>query len=328
VRDVKIRRRPARNPTRSHTTLRLPVNFEVMSGGTHEVWARVVWALVALAGEVELPVARLLEGLPFDEAGLRRRKRVAWDDYCVMTERLTEAAGGLAEFADLVAGSYHQTVPELRALAGSLVGPKPFTRFVVDVLDPIVFPAVEFTFEDLGEDHIRIKVVLRPGVRACEPFIVASGAAIRGLMMHLALPPAEILSSEVTPDHGIWEVRLPPGRTLVGRARRAARQFVMRFVIGAEPDGTPVHAAVGSPEVDPMAQRLEQAIATWKLTPRQADVLALVVTGKANKEIAKSLDCADNTIELHVTRVLRKAGFTSRSQLIAGFWSATWGHPP
>jgi len=44
-----------------------------------------------------------------------------------------------------------------------------------------------------------------------------------------------------------------------------------------------------------------------------------VVAGRANKEIANELDCADNTIELHITRLLRKAEVTSRTQLIARF---------
>jgi DNA-binding NarL/FixJ family response regulator len=102
---------------------------------------------------------------------------------------------------------------------------------------------------------------------------------------------------------------------------------VLRFVLGAEHDGTPVTASLGTPDADPIASRLDEATDAWKLTPRQRSVLALVAAGKANKEIANELACADNTIELHVTRLLRKAGVTSRTQLIARFWSQTWGSP-
>jgi DNA-binding NarL/FixJ family response regulator len=76
-----------------------------------------------------------------------------------------------------------------------------------------------------------------------------------------------------------------------------------------------------------MASRIDRAIIEWKLTPRQAEVLSLIVAGRTNKEIAQALACADNTIELHVTRLLRKTGTASRTQLIAVFWSANWGFP-
>jgi DNA-binding CsgD family transcriptional regulator len=223
----------------------------------------------------------------------------------------------------VLAGSYHNVLPEMRALAGSLITPKAFMRFTWEVLDPLVFPPVDFRYEDLGEDRICIGAHLRPGVKPCEVYFAASTGAVLGMMQHLGLPPVEILSVDVAPDHGIWDMRLPPARTIVHRITRS----IMRFVIGSESDGTPIHATLGSPEADPLHARLEHATAQWKLTPRQAEVLALVVAGKANKEIAHSLECADNTVELHVTRVLRKSKLTSRNQLIARFWSADWGFP-
>jgi DNA-binding CsgD family transcriptional regulator len=295
-----------------------------MGAGDHEVWARMAWVVVSLASEIEYPIADLLAGLPFDEVTLRRRKRVAWDDYATMFERLGDAAGGFAELEDLGAGSYHKVVPEVRAVAGSLVSPTALLRFIIDVLDPLVFPPVAFEMETFGEGRARVSLFLRPGVRPCEAYVVGSCGALRGLTMHLGLPPIEILSRDIQPDRGIFDVQLPEARTIVTRLRR----FVMRFVIGAEADGTPIHASVGSPDTDPMSQRLAQATVSWKLTPREVDVLELVATGKSNKEVAQALACADNTVERHVTRMLRKAKFTSRSELIAAFWSREEGFPP
>lgn len=71
-----------------------------------------------------------------------------------------------------------------------------------------------------------------------------------------------------------------------------------------------------------LKERLSAANERWKLTPRQSEVLRSVAQGLSNKETAARLDCAENTIELHVTQLLRKAEAGSRAQLIARFWSA------
>jgi DNA-binding CsgD family transcriptional regulator len=241
-----------------------------------------------------------------------------------MIERLCVAAGGPRALEELLATSYNATLPEMRAAAGAFVSPKLLFRFVFDVLDPIAFPMLEWRYEELGGDRIRLSPSLLPGVRPCIAYFQGSSGAIRALPGHLGLPQAEILDRDIGPSHAIWDVRVPSSRTIVGRAR----QIAIRLVLGAEPDGTLVTATVATPEPAHETVRLQHAVGEWQLTPRQADVLALVATGKTNKEIAGALDCADNTVELHVTNVLRKAGVTSRTQLIARFWSASWGSPP
>lgn len=50
------------------------------------------------------------------------------------------------------------------------------------------------------------------------------------------------------------------------------------------------------------------------LTPRERDVLRLVVEGLANKQIAQRLGIGEKTIKTHVSRVLAKLGVTDRTQ--------------
>ena len=71
----------------------------------------------------------------------------------------------------------------------------------------------------------------------------------------------------------------------------------------------------------PSPQRLERFVARHGLTPRQGEVLALVVAGHANKEIARQLDCSHRTVELHVAVILRKTGSARRAALVGKFWS-------
>jgi DNA-binding NarL/FixJ family response regulator len=51
------------------------------------------------------------------------------------------------------------------------------------------------------------------------------------------------------------------------------------------------------------------------ITRREADVLALVIEGLSNRQIADRLYLSARTVEKHVEALLRKTGTTSRTQL-------------
>jgi DNA-binding NarL/FixJ family response regulator len=63
--------------------------------------------------------------------------------------------------------------------------------------------------------------------------------------------------------------------------------------------------------------------ATAELTARELDVLSLVGTGRANKEIAARLGISERTARTHVSNILRKLGLTSRTQ--AALWAVREG---
>jgi two-component system response regulator FixJ len=52
------------------------------------------------------------------------------------------------------------------------------------------------------------------------------------------------------------------------------------------------------------------------LTPREREVLTLVVSGKPNKVMAADLDVSQRTIEIHRARVMEKMGASSLAQLV------------
>lgn len=52
------------------------------------------------------------------------------------------------------------------------------------------------------------------------------------------------------------------------------------------------------------------------ITPRQADVLTLLLQGKSNKDIARRLGLSVETIKDHVAAVLRALGVNSRTQAV------------
>ena len=71
--------------------------------------------------------------------------------------------------------------------------------------------------------------------------------------------------------------------------------------------------------MDPGVSDHEVAVAADappQLTPRQEDVLALLLDGRSNKEISQNLDLADETTKNHVTAILRAFGVKTRIQAV------------
>jgi non-specific serine/threonine protein kinase len=59
------------------------------------------------------------------------------------------------------------------------------------------------------------------------------------------------------------------------------------------------------------------------LTAREREVAALIATGMSNRDIAEELVVTKRTVEFHVTNILRKLGFESRTQVAA--WAVDRG---
>ena len=57
----------------------------------------------------------------------------------------------------------------------------------------------------------------------------------------------------------------------------------------------------------------------WSLTPSEADIALLLMRGLASKDIAELRKCTVGTVKVHSHNVFRKAGVTSRVELMSLF---------
>ena len=87
---------------------------------------------------------------------------------------------------------------------------------------------------------------------------------------------------------------------------------------GPKPEGdtVPSYLSIVREQSDSPEARAPSSLATIGLTPRQTDVLGLLLQGKPNKLIARELGLSVETVKDHVAAVLRALDVTSRTQAV------------
>jgi DNA-binding CsgD family transcriptional regulator len=179
---------------------------------------------------------------------------------------------------------------------------EPFDRYERQALQAIV-PALRrrLTFERQLEHATELTKLLEYTLD-----LIGAPAFIlrRGVVVHANSAGRELQARDRA---GVRDaLRAPHNGQKLSLASRGLPEHVLAIL--------PVEGFGASPRVALMRER-------WKLTPRQTQVLALLIRGYANLTIAGELRCSMRTIELHVAAILRKANCDSRSEVMARFWS-------
>ena len=104
--------------------------------------------------------------------------------------------------------------------------------------------------------------------------------------------------------------------------RAGASGFVAKHAAAAELVSAIRAVVDGETYINPdlgarMAREPEEPPAPDELTPREAEVLGLLALGYTNPEIAERLVLSVRTVETHRANIQRKAGLSSRAELIA-----------
>ncbi|WP_018130352.1 response regulator [Effusibacillus pohliae] len=80
--------------------------------------------------------------------------------------------------------------------------------------------------------------------------------------------------------------------------------------------GSVLHPDVAQKLLDSYREQADEKKAADRLSPRERQVLAEMVQGLTNKEIAEQLFISETTVKLHISNIFRKLGVKSRSQAI------------
>jgi DNA-binding CsgD family transcriptional regulator/phage gp46-like protein len=108
--------------------------------------------------------------------------------------------------------------------------------------------------------------------------------------------------------------------------RTDASMWLNRAVVLAEESGAAVLATRAEEELRASGRRTVVHVRVGDLTDAEQRIASLVAEGKRNREIAATLFVSVRTVETHLSRIFRKVGVRSRTELARAVAAA--GEPP
>jgi DNA-binding NarL/FixJ family response regulator len=159
-----------------------------------------------------------------------------------------------------------------------------------------------------GEESIKLAKQLQPQV----------------VVMDCALPGMNGLQAtraiiEDSPKTGVLMLSMHSENTWVRQAIEAgAKGYVLKNALDLELSAAIRKVAAGETVFDP---KVEQRTALKgernnALTPRELEVLQMIVDGKSNKEIAAALDLSANTVAVHRANIMNTLGIHKTAELV------------
>jgi DNA-binding NarL/FixJ family response regulator len=178
-------------------------------------------------------------------------------------------------------------------------------------------------FRRILEDETDIKVVGEAGDGA-EAVKLTDELRPKVIVMDCAMPGMNGLEAtrqilDKRPQALVLMLSMHPEETLVRQALDAgARGYVLKNAVDLEL-GTAIRRVVNG-EVVLDSQLKRPAALKGKrsagLTPRELEVLQMIVDGKSNKEIASALDLSANTVAVHRANMMDTLGIHKAAELV------------
>jgi DNA-binding NarL/FixJ family response regulator len=171
----------------------------------------------------------------------------------------------------------------------------------------------------------RAELVALLGRMGCEPVSATSGDEALAIAQrdHPALIVLDVALADVSAYECCRALREQFGEglpiVLVSRDRLEPSDQVAGLMLGAdEYIAKPVHPDVFTARVRRLLLRARwRASRPSPLTPRESEVLELLVAGLSARDIAERLHITDKTAATHIERILAKLGAHSRAQAVA-----------
>ena len=178
-------------------------------------------------------------------------------------------------------------------------------------------------FRRILEDESDIAVIAEAADGA-EAIRLAAELQPKVVVMDCAMPrmngleaTRQILSRQ--PQTLVLMLSMHPEETLVRQALDAgARGYVLKNAVDLELGAAIRRAVAGETVLD---SQLNRPVAlkgdrNEHLTPRELDILQMIVDGKSNKEIAVTLDLSANTVAVHRANIMDALGIHKTAELV------------
>src|SRR5579863_2558192 len=178
-------------------------------------------------------------------------------------------------------------------------------------------------FRRMLEDESDMQVVGEAGDGE-EAIKLAKELHPRVVVMDCALPGMNGLQAtrqiiEESPNTAVLMLSMHTESTWVRQAIEAgAKGYVLKDALDLELGAAIRKVAAGETVFDP---KVEQRSAlkgerNSALTPRELEVLQMIVDGKSNKEIATALDLSANTVAVHRANIMNTLGIHKTAELV------------
>jgi DNA-binding NarL/FixJ family response regulator len=178
-------------------------------------------------------------------------------------------------------------------------------------------------FRRILEDEPDISVVGEAGDGAAA-IRLAQELKPRVIVMDCAMPGTSGLVAtrrilEMSPQQAILMLSMHSEDTLVRQALDAgARGYILKNAVDLELPAAIRKVAAGEIVLDPQVSKRAalKGERNGGLTPRELQILQLIVDGKSNKEIADQLNLSANTVAVHRANIMDALGIHKTAELV------------
>src|SRR5437868_2854300 len=192
----------------------------------------------------------------------------------------------------------------------------------------------------IADDHSVVREGLRVFLQR-DPEVVVVGAAADGaeavelarqlcpdvVLMDLLMPVMDGIAATAAIRSALPETEVIAltsvleSTAVVGAMKAGAIGYLLKDTQAPELRRAIKAAAAGQVQLSPQAsaylmRELRTPETIEALTEREMEVLRLLVQGHSNKEIARALQIAEDTVKVHVKHILAKLGVQSRTQAV------------
>jgi two-component system response regulator NreC len=171
-----------------------------------------------------------------------------------------------------------------------------------------------------GDEALRLAAELRPGIVLLDLNMPGPGGIEVTRQLREVLPETRVLVLTVHEDEGLLREAIDAGASgyIIKRAVESELINAIRAVARGE---MYIHPSMTRALIHEPAKRTRaRSGGQESLTPRETDVLRLIVRGYTNRQAAEELGLSVRTVETHRANLMGKLGLKSRVELVR--WAA------